>query len=399
MRFALFVLLSSFVISGCLSGFSQDISPLSSDFVTKVNDFGLRLLRVTWEKNGGNVFLSPTSLEICLSMIAHGARGRTQEEILRALGTVGGVNLNEENRKLITSLNRPHPHITLEVAQSLWAHEGVPFYEEYLKALKDWYQAEGYTADLANPETLARINDWVRRKTHGTIERILERLPEDAILVLLSAIFFKGKWEIPFNPEHTENLPFRTPQGVEHVPTMWQEGKFRYLETDTFQAIRLPYAGGNFSMYIFLPKEGYSPGDLLESLNARSLEDSIAAMQEKQGEIFLPRLQVTFEKTMNDLLQELGIREAFDPARADFGGILPVSPAQNAYLSEVRHKASLEVNEEGTTASGATAGVIGITGIFLDHFVMRVDHPFVLGIRDEERGTLLFSGVIENPKP
>lgn len=399
MRFVFLLLLCALVSSGCFPGFSQDTASLSPDFVLGLNDFGLRLLQETWKNGGGNVFLSPASLEICLAMVAHGARGGTQGEILRTLGVSQGTYLDEENQKLVASLSSPHPGITLEVANSLWAHRGMPFNEEYLKVLKDRYQAEGYVEDLTDPETLSRINDWVWTKTHGTIERILEHLPANAILVLLNAIYFKGKWEMPFDPEETENLPFRTPQGTVYVPTMRQGGAFEYLETDEFQAVRLPYVGEGFSMYIFLPKEGYSLEDLTETLNARSLEGFIAAMHRKRGEIFLPRLRVTFEKTMNDLLQELGIREVFDPERADLGGMLPITPGGNAYLSEVRHKTFLEVNEEGTEASGATAGVIAITGFLVDRFVMRVDHPFFVCIRDDGTGVLLFAGVIEHPKP
>lgn len=398
MRFALTFALFALAFSGCFFGFSQEVATLDSGFTLGMNDFGLRLLRTTWEKEGGNVFISPASLELCLAMIAHGARGETQREIYDALGVSGlGERVDEENRKLVASLNLATSGITLKTANSLWAKEGMPFYEAYLRAIKDLYRAEGYTVDLADPATLSRINDWVRTKTQGTIDRILDTLPANAILVLLNATYFKGTWEKAFDPERTQNLPFTTPQGVKNVPTMWQQGKFLYLENEAFQAVRLPYTGKLLSMYIFLPKEYDGLWGLLETLDAQSLGSFIGAMEEKEGEIFLPRLRVTFEKTMNDVLGELGIQRAFDPYGADFSGMLPVSPEYNAYLSEVRHKTFLEVNEEGTEAAGVTSGVIAITAIPFDRFTMRVDHPFFLCIRDERTGALLFAGAIENP--
>lgn len=398
MRLFLTFTLFALAFSGCFLGFSQEIATLDSSFTLGINDFGLRLLRTTWQKEGGNVFVSPASLEICLAMIAHGARGETQREIYDALGVSdlsGGVD--EEHRKLVASLNLAIPGITLKTANSLWAKEDMPFYEAYLRAIEDFYQAEGYAVNLTDPATLSRINDWVRTKTQGTIDRILDTLPANAILVLLNATYFKGTWEKAFDPKCTQDLPFTTPQGVRNVPTMWQQGKFLYLENEAFQAVRLPYTGKLLSMYIFLPREHNGLQGLLEALNAQNLSSFISAMEEKEGEIFLPRLRVTFEKTMNDVLRELGIQRAFDPYGADFSGMLPVSPAYNAYLSEVRHKTFLEVNEEGTEASGVTAGVIAITAISFDRFTMRVDHPFFLCIRDERTGVLLFAGAIENP--
>lgn len=398
MRFALILALGVCALSGCFLGFSQEISTFEPEFILGTNDFGLKLLQTTWEKEGGNVFVSPASLEICLAMIAHGAKGETQREIYETLGISGlSGRVDEENRKLVESLNVTTFGITLKTANSLWAEKDMPFYEEYLKAIKDLYYAEGYSVDLTNPGILSRINDWVRAKTQGTIERILDSLPANAILVLLNATYFKGKWETAFDPARTEDLPFFTPQGPRNVPTMRQEGKFLYLETSTFQAIRLPYAGKTFSMYIFLPKERDGLETLLGTLSAQALNAYFEAMQEKRGEVFLPRLRVTFEKTMNDTLQELGIRRAFDPYGADFSGMLLLSPAYNAYLSEVRHKTFLEVNEEGTEAAGVTSGVIAITAISLDRFTMRIDHPFFLCIRDARTGVLLFAGVIENP--
>ncbi|MCD6155465.1 MAG: serpin family protein [Candidatus Atribacteria bacterium] len=251
--------------------------------------------------------------------------------------------------------------------------------------------------DFANPQTVALINQWVREKTYGKISKILDQLSDWDVLVLLNAVYFKGKWEYTFDATNTQPLPFYSSQGTQDIPTMWQKGSFDYFENQTLQAIRLPYADERFSMYIFLPRAQEGLQELLTALTADSLINWIQSMEEREGEIYLPRFRLSFERSLNATLQNLGMRLAFDPQNADFGAMLPIPP--NVFLSEVKHKSILEVNEEGTTAAAVTSVIVGITAILPEErFVMRVDHPFLLLIRDEESGLFLFLGAVENPE-
>ena len=393
------------VVSGCLGGslLATGTPSSSQTFTEGVNDFGLRLVKALWEQEGGNVFLSPTSIALCLSMVAHGARGETQREMYEALGlaALAPEEVKRQSARLVETLNTASSDVTLYTANALWAREGIPFYQTYLEDLKTYYRAEAETIDFTDPATIPRINQWVREKTRGTIPTILDRLPENAILVLLNATYFKGKWETAFDPAHTQDLPFFPENGTpKDLPTMWQEGSFLYLETEDFQAVKLPYADDRFSMYLFLPRREDGLGAFLGKLSESALKDWIAAMEKRQGEISLPRFQVTFEQVLNDILIALGMENVFNPSRADLSGMLPVSPSANAYLSEVKHKSFLEVNEEGTEASAVTSGIIAITAVPLpgERFIMRVDHPFFLIIRDERDGSVLFAGAIENPE-
>ncbi len=394
-----------FLLVGCSFGGSfSSLGAASVDpsFSRGVNDFGLRLLKGLRQRDEKNVFLSPVSIELALSMAANGARGETQREMHTALGfgTFVREEVNANNLALLRALRVSGSGVTLSLANSLWAREGIDFFPEYIEAVRHFYGAEVKTVNFANPQTISLINQWVREKTQGAIKDIINRLPDNAILALLNATYFKGKWTTSFDPARTQVLPFFLEGGGQkEIPMMWREGSFPYLETESLQVIRLPYTQERFGMYIFLPKEQEDMGAFLEGLSVETLENYITALTEKEGEVYLPRFRVTFERTLNEDLQALGMERAFDPEGADFGDMLSVSLDANAYISEVKHKVLLEVNEEGTVAAGATSVTISITAVLPEYrFVMRVDHPFFIGIRDEETGVLLFLGVVGNPE-
>jgi serpin B len=395
--FLLLFFASGCLVEGILPSGSASLNP---DFTQHINAFGVNLLKALWEEREENLFISPASIELALAMAANGARGTTQSEMLQALELLSFdmEEVNQQNANLVKICNRTNSKVTLSVANSLWAREGVPFYENYLQTVQQFYQAEAHSVDFADPQTINLINQWVREKTHGKITRIIDRLSDLDVLVLLNAIYFKAKWKYTFDAENTQLLPFYSAQGESReLPTMWQEGSFDYFENQTLQAIRLPYADERFSMYIFLPRAQDGLPNLLEGLNASLLEGWIQSMEKREGEIYLPRFKLSFERSLNATLQELGMERAFDPQNADFGGMLPIPP--NAFLSEVKHKSILEVNEEGTTAAAVTSVIIGITALPPEErFLMRVDHPFLLAIRDEESGLILFLGAVENPE-
>ncbi|MGQ9622236.1 MAG: serpin family protein [Candidatus Caldatribacteriaceae bacterium] len=393
-----------FAVGCSLENPSSSLGAASVDplLVRGINGFGLRLLRDLRQGQGGNVFLSPVSVELALSMAASGARGETQREMYTALGfsPLSREEVNTGNLALLRALKISGSGVTLSLANSLWAREEIDFFPEYLETVRHFYEAEARIVDFASPQTIPLINQWVKEKTQGAIKDIISRLPDNTILVLLNATYFKGKWKTSFDPAKTQSLPFFSEGGGQkEVPMMWQEGSFSYLETESLQVVRLPYAQECFGMYIFLPKEREGVDALLGELDMSTLEGYIAALAEKEGEVYLPRFRVTFEKTLNEDLKTLGVEKAFDPERADFGDMLPVSPEANAYISEVKHKSLLEVNEEGTVAAGATSVIIGLTSVSPDYrFVMRVDHPFLVGIRDETTGVFLFLGVVADPE-
>ncbi|MGC8777912.1 MAG: serpin family protein [Candidatus Caldatribacteriaceae bacterium] len=400
---SLSVVFVAFFCAGCavnVPSSSSQVLAVKEGTARGINDFGLSLLRELWEVKEQNLFLSPPGIEMALSAAALGARGKTQEEMLAVLGLSGMsiTEIAEENSSLSRMLNMANAKVEVRTAHSLWARAGIPFYEDFLSQVRQYYQATVESVDFADPGTLSRINQWVKQATHAKIDQILSRIPQNAILILLNAIYFKGKWLYTFDPQNTQSLPFYPLSGgSKNLPTMWQKGKFRYTENGTLQAIQLPYGDTRFSMYIVLPKVPSGIGDLLRSLDTESLKNLIDTMAERKGEVYLPRFRITFEETLNEVLKSLGMREAFDPDNADFSGMLPIPPV--AFVSEVKHKSVLEVNEEGTEAAAATSVTISLTAALPEEpFLMRVDHPFLLAIRDERSGLFLFIGVVTDPE-
>jgi serine protease inhibitor len=348
-----------------------------------------------------NVFTSPTSVALALGMAYNGARGETARAIARTLelGELGLDALNRANAALIESLHALDPHVTLAIANSLWAQQGISFAPDFLNSAQDFYRAEVAALDFGAASAAATINDWVARNTGGKIERIVGQIDRSAIMFLINAIYFKGRWAKPFDPHRTRDLPFTLPGGRQKlIPMMAQTGKFDYYAVQGFQAISLPYGAGRASMYIFLPEQRSSLRAFRRELTYKSWDAWLRHFRQAEGTIALPRFRLAYEATLNDALKALGMGIAFDRRRADFTGMI-ADGKPSANIDEVKHKTFVEVNEEGTEAAAATSiGMIRMTMAPQRNFSMIVDRPFFCAIRDNQTGTLLFLGTIVDPE-
>ena len=226
----------------------------------------------------------------------------------------------------------------------------------------------------------------------------MDKIDAQAILFLINAIYFKGTWTVEFDKAKTREDQFTTLAGKQkRHPMMHQSGKYRYFEGQGFQAISLPYGGGQVSMYLFLPAAVSSLVEFQKNLSAANWDSWMREFAVTDGEIAVPRFKVEYEITMNDALKALGMGIAFDANRADLSGIIETS--EKAFISEVKHKTFVEVNEEGTVAAAATSVTASVTSVMQPRkpFRMIVDRPFFCAIRDNETGTLLFMGSITDP--
>jgi serpin B len=236
----------------------------------------------------------------------------------------------------------------------------------------------------------------VAEKTNDKIQNLIPPglLSKLTRLVLTNAIYFKGRWEKEFDEERTADAPFwLAPQETVAVPMMRQEERFPYAESDGLQVLSLPYAGGELAMTILLPARRDGLAELEKRLSAESLARWHGRLSSRKVRVEIPRFEMTTRFRLGQALKELGMERAFG-AGADFGGITPDSGFQ---LSEVVHKAFVEVNEEGTEAAAATA-VVGITAAMPGRTpLFRADHPFLFLIRHRPSGTVLFMGRVANP--
>jgi len=348
---------------------------------------------------GKNILVSPASVALTLAMIYNGASGETQEGMAKALEWPGMslTEINQANAVLRTILASADAKVQLNIANSLWARNGLVFKPEFIQRNQIFYAAEVNNVDFAAATAPALLNNWVKQKTNGKINKIVDRIPGDAVLYLLNAIYFKGNWATPFDKSKTKDGQFTLPSGAKKkLPLMSQNGRFRYFENEKFQAVSLPYGAGRMSMYVFLPAKNSNLKAFQAELSATNFESWTSELRSTEGNIALPRFKLEYEITLNNTLKALGMETAFDPERANFGAMYTKPPSANVFISEVKHKTFVEVNEEGTEAAAVTSGGMQVTS-FVPPFKMTVDRPFFCAIRDNQTGAILFMGAIVEP--
>lgn len=374
----------------------ERLNAASSRFAFKLYD------QILKKPAGPNTFVSPTSVMIALAMTYNGADGPTRQAMARAL-EIEGLSLDEANRAfgdLQSALASADPKLQLRIANSLWARNGLVLKPAFLARNKQYYGADITTLNFDNPSAAETINSWVNKKTDGKIEKIIDRIEADNVLFLINAIYFKGTWQFEFKKENTKPEPFKLPGGQQkQVPMMSQAGSYNYYKGADFQAVALPYGQGRVSMYVFLPDEQKSLEQFERNLTPENWDTWMKSFNMSPGDVMLPRFKVEWESNLNEALTAIGMADAFDSSRANFSQMAEVN-AGKLYISEVKHKAWGEVNEEGTVAAAVTSVGISLTSVQKprERFSMKVDRPFFFAIRDNQTGVLLFMGSITNPE-
>jgi len=368
--------------------------------VAATRDFGFRLLNgLVAGQPDRNVFISPSSIATALAMTYNGAAGATRQAMAATLG-LRGMSVGEADQAyalLAATLHGLDPHVELTIANSLWSRQNVPFNPAFVAALRQYFGATATTLDFADPRASLAINGWVNLRTHGKIARIVpDRLDPAMILYLINAIYFKGRWTVPFDKGQTRQRPFaRSGSGQKVLPMMTRTDSFPYYRGAGFQGISLPYGNGKWSMVVLLPDASSSLGALHANLTAGAWDSWLSQFKPSFGTIVLPRFKVDYTHTLNQALIALGMGEAFS-RQADFSGL---TTATRARISAVDHAALMEVDEEGATAAAATAVGIIPTAVRAPGFTLIVDRPFLCAIRDSTTGTVLFAGSIVDPMP
>jgi serpin B len=390
---------------GLMLGFASLVAvavpPAGQEKLTMANTgFAFDLLKqIAGEQPDTNIFISPFSVSTVLQMVANGAAGDTKTEMQRVLKTAGlpPEALNAAGKDLNQSL-KSQTNVILNLANAIWYKNEFHLKPGFVSDNKNYFLAKLAGVNFGKPESAQTINDWAETSTHGKIKQVVQ-WPFDPLtrVILANAIYFKGKWDRPFDKHATKNrafyvLPGGTPKPV---PTMRQSGHFNYQQGDGFQAVRLPYAGGRLQMYLFLPDTNSSPAKLLAGLNAETWQNTILPkFQDRQGMLALPRFKLDYDVIMNNPLKALGMRQAFTGG-ADFSAMAD----EPLFVSEVRQKSFVEVNEEGTEAAAVTTVTMMAAGVPrpIKVFEMIVDRPFLFVIADDQTKSVLFMGVIYDP--
>ena len=351
----------------------------------------------------GNLFFSPESISTALAMAYAGARGDTASQMAKTLHfTLPLDQLNPAMGALLGDLNSTHQGYQLSVANALWAQQGYTFLDAFLNLLKTDYGAGLNQVDFKGATEAARltINQWVEKKTQDKIKDLLQpgALRSDTRLVLTNAIYFKGDWETQFDKAQTKNeVFFLSPAQTATTPLMHREGSFSYFDGGTFQALEIPYKSKELSIIIFLPKDRSGLPALEQSLTASNLQQWLHQLGPVPKVIVtLPKFKSTQQFELSATLRAMGMPAAF-AAGADFSGM---TGRRDFAISEVIHKAYIDVNEEGTEAAAATAvtmRALAMRPVEQAPPIFRADHPFVFLIRDNRSDSILFMGRMANP--
>ncbi|BAP17477.1 serpin family protein [cyanobacterium endosymbiont of Epithemia turgida] len=361
--------------------------------------FGFKLFSTLARQNSEqNIAVSPVSLALALSMLYNGASGTTRQEMSGALG-IKGVDLNAfnyANKTLEKSLKTNDYRGQLAIANSLWTRQGFSFRYQFLKTNQEYYQAQITNLNFDSSESVGIINRWVKDKTLGKIPQIIEQISNEDVLFLANAIYFKGVWQIEFDPHLTTQQPFYLSNDrVIKFPLMSREGKYRYFETSDFQAVSLPYAGERFSLEIFLPRPDKNLKDLVSQLTISQWKKWIGQFREQQGRLKLPRFSLSNEIDIEKALIYLGMSTIFEQSSANFSKLT----SRQVYVNRIRHKTLVEINEKGTHSAVTSSFRARMTSVFLpeEQFTMIVNRPFLCTIRDHKTNAIIFMGVVKNP--
>lgn len=358
-------------------------------------------------ESGENVFFSPYSLCSALSLLNLGAGSETKKELEAMLGISDADAWSRAMREYL-STNWSDETFVL-TANSVWMQQGrewaADIEADFLNPAKEYFKSELYEADFAgNPaDAIVRINGWADTNTNGMIPQVVSELHPETAMILMNAVYFEGKWEIPFEEESTHEETFHGNSGDKRVEMMHQYGEYyAYIETDGMKGIAIPYKDSSLVMKIWIPDISKNPdgGDIealfaaLTDAEKEALLESLDDADKKEiDRLVIPKFTMEQEiGGLNEILQSMGMKEAFAET-ADFDRI-----AEDLYVSRVLHKAKIEVDEQGTKAAAVT--VVEAAGCAMVEekipVVFEADRPFVYVIQDTRTGMILFMGRVSN---
>jgi len=385
---------------------SPDVSMSEQASLIEGNSaFAFELYQALKEEDG-NLFYSPYSISLALAMTYAGARGETAEQMAATL------QFMLEQERLHPAFNwldaelasrgegaegKDGEGFRLNIVNAIWGQKDYEFLSDFLDVLAENYGAGLRILDFITETEKSRvtINDWVSDQTEGRIEDLIPKgaISELTRLVLTNAIYFNAAWAYPFDEDMTTGGQFYLlDSGQVSVPMMKQTESFGYTEGEGYQAVELPYDGGELSMVILLPEAGNFAA-FEEELQAQQVSDIIKSLQRTEVALTMPRFEFDSEFSLRDTLAEMGMPIAVSGA-ADFSGM---TGDPELFISDVVHKAFVAVDEAGTEAAAATAVIMDLTAVPETPVEVTIDRPFIFLIRDIETGAILFVGRVMNP--
>jgi serpin B len=365
--------------------------------------FGMKLFSSVLKTADGadNVVVSPLSLNIALAMVWNGADGDTRDAIQEAIGMsqFPADEVNAYFKKLKEALLKTDPTTKLALANSIWAHKDFPVKQSFYDLNSSWYDAKVSVLDFRDASTPTVINRWCSDNTNGLIKEMLQTIPTDAVMYLMNALYFKGIWAegCGFDKKNTKNEAFQKDDGKSlTVSMMYRNSHQLYYEDEHLELAALPYGNRAFRMVFLLPVEG-TVEELAEKLTEEGyLSECLKKAYSHELNLYIPKFKTEYEADLNKPLTALGMGVAFDALKADFSGISDV----DIFVTKVKQKAYINVDEEGTEAAAVTGVEMGVTSVGPgDVATFRADRPFIYLIQETSTGAILFIGKSGAPMP
>ena len=398
------ILVSILIFSGCgeditinqPAGQKMDLSTKEQSLLKSSETFGLKLFRKINEADRNkNLFVSPLSISIALGMALNGAEGTTYTEMLRVL-ELNGLSLsgiNNANKTLLEALTKIDPKVKFEFANSCWYDNNFQIEQNFIDELKKYYLAEVQKVNMNDVLTLTMINKWVKDKTYGKIDQILDEIPGNVVMYLINALYFKADWKYVFKESDTLKKDFTLSNGsLVQTDMMKLDGTFPFYSDNDIKVIDLPYGDSTFAMTVIYPEDNNSADNIIAGLNDSYWNQIVSGFLKSEILLHLPKFKYKYDIELRKVLESLGMLKAFT-GEAEFtkirksGGIL---------ISRILHKSFIEVNEKGTEAAAVTAVEFRETSLG-GKVYMEVNRPFVYVIRELSSNSIIFIGKVENP--
>ncbi|MBT8397931.1 MAG: serpin family protein [Gemmatimonadetes bacterium] len=383
-----------------ITALPRALTAVEQTVIARSNSFGFDLLGAVDGARGAekpNTILSPLSASMALGMAMEGAEGETFTEMQTVLGFQGvdRGDITASYGGLLDLLLNLDPAVEVGIANSAWSRQGFPFTSGYFDALSQAFRAVVQELDFADPGAKDVINQWVKDQTNGRIDSIIAAIGPLDILFLINTVYFKGNWTTQFKKSNTQPASFFLDGGgTITVPMMSgdiEDVGFAHVDGGRTVA-ELPYGGQAFGLVVVLPGPGETVDDLLPTLDDGTWGTWMDALFPTKVMVRMPKFELEWESLLNDALKSMGMPNAFSASEADFSRM---TPADDAHISAVKQKTYMRVDEEGTEAAAATSVTVGVTSAPPG---INVDRSYLLAIRLRLSGTVLFMGVVRDPR-
>ena len=373
----------------------KEFSPIvltkaEQDINSSANEFGLRLYRSLYNKD--NVFISPLSVSLALSMTAYGARGATEQEMISTLGFGDATRdqVGSYYQKMVPSLTGADDRTTLEIANSIWVKNIISLRQDFSNGVKDYFGVDIFSKDFSSSSLISEINAWCSEKTHGLIKKAADKLDPSTVMALVNALYFNGKWSAEFGKATNGRFTALNSSSVS-TKMMSKTGSYKYAAAGGYKMVSVPYGNGAFVMDLILPDA--SGSDAFEKAVKGLTWDVYSGLvnNEYSAEVCLtmPVFKMEYDVELKEVLSAMGMPSAFG-GFADFSGITDDAAL---CIGQVIHKTLVDVDEKGTEAAAVTIVDMRVTSAGPGSTIyFTADRPFIFAIRETSTNALIFVG-------